>query len=363
MTRAVLLNSRSGIPKKPDGCYLCAMADSRRGVILMNLGSPDSTGVKDVKKYLTEFLLDKRVIDYPWLLRKMLVQGVIVPFRAPKSAEAYRTIWTKDGSPLVVFTRELGSRVQDRLASPVSVGMRYGNPSMEQAFEELIKQRPDIEEVIAVPLYPHYAMSSYETAVEHARAVHSKKNYRFGLRFVPPYYNHPDYIRALTEHVRPYLNLDYDHLLFSYHGIPERHLRKTDPTGNHCLRSADCCSVNSAAHARCYRHQCLQTMNLVAQQLDIPLGKFSYSFQSRLGKEEWLKPYTDFRFMEMPREGIKKLLVICPAFVSDCLETLEEIAIRGKRSFLESGGEAFTMIPCLNLDDLWVKALAGWVSQ
>ena len=327
----------------------------------MNLGSPDSTAVPDVKNYLTEFLLDKRVIDYPYLLRKLLVQAIIVPFRAPKSAEAYRTIWTSEGSPLVVTTKKLGAALQQKIDEPVSVAMRYGNPTMAAAYEELLRRMPDLEEVIAIPMYPHYAMSSYETAVEHAKTVYRKKKYGFRLTFIEPYYNQPAYIHALTEHIRPYLEQEYDHLLFSYHGIPERHLRKTDTTGNHCLQSADCCTVASAAHAHCYRHQCLQTMALVAGGLQIPAGKYSYSFQSRLGREPWLKPYTDFRFLDMPGEGIKKLLVICPAFVSDCLETLEEIEIRGRESFLASGGESFQMIPCLNLDASWVKALASWV--
>jgi ferrochelatase len=199
--------------------------------------------------------------------------------------------------------------------------------------------------------------------VEHAKEVYRRKKYRFRLKFLPPVYNRPEYIHALTEHIRPWLNRDFDHLLFSFHGIPERHLEKTDPTHQHCLRSGDCCTAPSMAHATCYRHQCLTTMRLVAEGLGLSEEKFSYSFQSRLGREEWLKPYTDFRFLDMPREGIKKLLVICPAFVSDCLETLEEIAIRGRESFLESGGSEFELIPCLNTDPLWVKALAGWVRE
>lgn len=339
------------------------MANSRRGIILMNLGSPDSTEVKDVKKYLNEFLFDKRVIDYSWLFRKILVQGIIVPRRAPKSAEAYRTIWTAEGSPLVFLTYELAARLQELISWPVAVSMRYGNPSMEAAYEELLQRIPDLEEVTAVPLYPHYAMSSYETAVEHAKEIHRRKKYRFKLNFVPPVFDRPEYIEALAEHIRPWLQRDYDHLLFSFHGIPERHLEKTDPTHQHCLRSADCCSVPSPAHATCYRHQGLTTMNLVAAKLNLPEENYSFSFQSRLGREEWLKPYTDYRFMDMPREGIKKLLVVCPAFVSDCLETLEEIAIRGRKSFLNSGGTDFHLIPCLNTNPLWVKALAGWVGE
>ncbi len=329
----------------------------------MNLGSPDSTSVPDLRRYLNEFLTDKRVIDESWLFRKLIVQGIIVPARAPKSAEAYHTIWTKNGSPLIQFTRDLSDRLQSLIPEPVSMGMRYGNPGMEAAYESIMEKIPELEEVIAIPLYPHYAMSSYETAVEHAKDVHRKKKYRFRLKFTSPFYQDPGYIHALAENMRPYLQKEYDHILFSFHGIPERHLLKTDPTHTHCLQSADCCSVASVAHATCYRHQCLQTMNAVAAELDLPRNKFSFSFQSRLGKQPWLKPYTDFRFQEMPGEGIRKLLVVCPAFVSDCLETLEEIEIRGKESFLKSGGSEYQMIPCLNTHPLWVRVLAAWTKE
>ncbi|HVY73220.1 MAG TPA: ferrochelatase [Puia sp.] len=334
------------------------MANSKRGIILMNLGSPDSTSVKDVKKYLDEFLFDKRVIDYSWIFRKVVMQGIVVPRRAPKSAEAYETIWTENGSPLIDLTYQLADKLRWHINDPIAVGMRYGNPSTEQAFQRILDQIPEPDEIIAVPLYPHYAMSSYETAVEHAKEIYRRRGYRFKLRFVPPFYNHPDYISALTEHIRPWLDRDYDHLLFSFHGIPERHLEKTDPTHEHCLASDNCCNVDSPAHATCYRYQCLATMRLVAAGLDLPEEKYSFSFQSRLGREEWLKPYTDFRFQQMPNEGIRNLLVVCPAFVSDCLETLEEIAIRGKASFLESGGTGYEMIPCLNISPAWVAALA-----
>jgi ferrochelatase len=332
-----------------------------RGILLMNLGSPDSTAVPDVRRYLMEFLMDGRVIDYPWLFRKILVGGIIVPSRAPKSAEAYKTIWTKEGSPLVVLTRQLQQALQQKVQDPVEIAMRYGNPSMETAYEELLRRAPGLEEVIALPLYPHYAMSSYETAVENAKEVHRQKKYGFSLKFIPPFYNEPHYIRAMAENMRPWLARDYDHILFSYHGVPGRHIRKSDITGAHCLRSPDCCDVASQAHAYCYRHQCFTTTRELTLALGIPAEKFSVSFQSRLGKG-WLEPFTDIRLEQMPGEGIKKLLVICPAFVSDCLETLEEIAMRGKETFMAAGGEEYTMIPCLNTHPLWVEAIAGWVS-
>jgi ferrochelatase len=339
-----------------------AATAGKRAVLLMNLGSPDSVSVPDVRNYLMEFLMDGRVIDYPYLFRKVLVGGLIVPFRAAKSAEAYETIWTKEGSPLIVLTRQLQEALQKEIEEPIEVAMRYGNPSMETAYERLLEKMPGLEEVIAVPLYPHYAMASYETAVEYAKEVHRRKKYSFRLNFIKPFYNDPAYLLALSERIRPYLLQDYDHILFSYHGIPARHIKKTDPTHAHCLQSANCCEIASPAHARCYRHQCFVTTREMVRLLDIPAGKYSNSFQSRLGKG-WLEPFTDIRLEEMPKEGIKKLLILCPAFVSDCLETLEEIAIRGKETFMAAGGEAYTMIPCINTEPLWVQALAGWVKD
>ena len=334
----------------------------KRGIILMNLGSPDSTEVKDVSRYLKQFLMDERVIDYPYLLRTLLVKGLIVPLRAPKSAAAYQTIWTKEGSPLVVLTKQLQQALQNEVTENVAIGMRYGNPSPEAAFEELLGKEPGLEEVILVPLYPHYAMSSYETAVEYAREIYKKKNYPFKITIIKPFFDEQYYLEAMAENMRPYLQQEYDHILFSYHGIPERHIKKSDTTGNHCLQTPDCCNTPSAAHAHCYRHQVFTTTKKVVAQLNIPAEKYSISFQSRLGKG-WLQPFTDIRFEEMPKEGIKKLLVICPAFVSDCLETLEEIEERGKETFLKAGGATFNMIPCLNTHPLWVKAIAGWIKE
>jgi protoporphyrin/coproporphyrin ferrochelatase len=332
-----------------------------KGIILMNLGSPDSTQVKDVRRYLNEFLMDEKVIDIPYLARLLLVRGIISPFRAPKSAKAYRSVWTDEGSPLVVLTKQLQAALQPSVEPPVTIAMRYGNPSPQAAFDELLSKVPDLEEVVAVPLYPHYAMSSYETAVEYAQRVHKKNNYPFKLTFIEPFYKDSDYINALCASIEPYLKQDYDQILFSYHGLPERHLRKSDTTGKHCLKVDSCCSVDSPAHATCYRHQCIMTTQLVAAQLNIPKDKFKFAFQSRLGRDEWLKPYTVVRLAELPKEGVKKLLVVCPAFVSDCLETLEEMAEEGQEVFLEAGGESFTFIPCMNIQPLWVETLAKWV--
>ena len=329
----------------------------------MNLGSPDSTEVKDVKRYLHQFLMDERVIDSPYLMRWLLVKGIIVPFRAPKSAEAYKSIWTHDGSPLIVFTKQLQAKLQDRIDYPVEIAMRYGNPTPKTAYERLLTKIPNLDEVILMPLYPHYAMSSYETAVEFMKEVHKQNNYRFKLTTIKPYYDNDDYIAALTESIRPYLNVPYDKILFSYHGVPERHILKGDITGEHCLQTPDCCETASPAHAFCYRHQCIRTTELVTKRLHIAKQQFELTFQSRLGRDKWLTPYTAQRLSELPNEGVKKLLVVCPAFVSDCLETLEEIAEQGKEIFMHAGGESFTMIPCLNINPLWVSAIAKWLND
>ena len=337
-------------------------ANIKKGILLINLGSPQSTEVKDLRKYLDEFLMDERVIDKSWLMRALLVKGIIVPFRAPKSAEAYKKIWTPEGSPLIVYTQKLMLALQEKIEEPVEIAMRYGNPSAEYALSKLLKENPSIEEVIVVPLYPHYAMSSYETAVEDVKAVYKRNKYSFKISFVSPFYKNPGYLEALAENIRPYLNQPYDQILFSYHGIPGRHIRKSDITGCHCLETENCCETDSPAHAHCYRHQVRTTTRLVTEILNIPANKYSISFQSRLGKG-WLTPFTDIRLEELPKEGIKNLLILCPAFVSDCLETLEEIAMRGKEIFMNAGGESFTMIPCLNTNPLWVSALAEIVNK
>ncbi len=335
----------------------------KKAVILMNLGSPDSTSVKDVRNYLKEFLMDERVIDSPLLIRSVLVKGIITPFRAPKSAEAYQAIWTKDGSPLVFITMQLQQALQKEISEPIGVAMRYGNPTMKAAYDSLAAKYPDLEEVALVPLYPHYAMSSYETAVVHAENIHKKGKYKFNISFVKPFYNDPGYISALAESIKPYLISNPGHLLFSYHSIPERHIHKSDITGNHCLNAANCCQTPSPAHAHCYRHQCFATTQLVTEYLGLTKDQYSVSFQSKLGRSEWLKPSTTMRMAEMPNEGIKKLLVVSPAFVSDCLETLEELAIREKENFLNAGGASFTFIPCMNTNPDWVKALANLIEK
>lgn len=332
-------------------------------ILLMNLGSPDSTQVKDVRRYLNEFLMDERVIDLPWLARTLLVRGIIVPFRAPKSAAAYRSIWQKDGSPLIILTRQLQEAVQAKFAEPVEICMRYGNPATVDVLAKLHRDHPQLKEVILFPLYPHYAMSSYETAVEQVKEEHAKGKYSTQLKIVGPYYDDPTYIASLAESIKPYLSGDWDKIVFSYHGVPERHIRKGDITGAHCLKVADCCNKPCAAHAQCYRHQTFVTTALVTKALGLPADKVEQTFQSRLGRDPWLQPYTAARLEELPGEGKKKILVVCPAFVSDCLETLEEIAEEGKEEFMHAGGERFTAIPCLNVQPSWVDAVCSFIRR
>lgn len=323
----------------------------------MNLGSPDSPSVKDVRVYLREFLMDERVIDIPKFVRTLLVKGIIVPFRSPKSAHAYQSIWTKEGSPLLTNTYLLEEELAKTVPEAIEVCMRYGNPHPAVAFDNLQKKVEGLEEVILFPLYPHYAMSSYETAVEYAKTIHQEKKYPFKLTVVPPYFDHPDYINALSNSIQPYLNSPFDKIIFSYHGVPERHIKKSDPSCNHCLKVKNCCEVASSVHEFCYRHQTLVTTKKVAENLHLSNNQFEQTFQSRLGQDKWLTPYTAARLKELPAEGVKNLLIVCPAFVSDCLETLEEIAVEGKDIFMEAGGESYTTIPCLNNHPDWVQAI------
>ena len=330
-------------------------------VVLMNLGSPDSPQQKDVKRYLSEFLMDERVIDYSYIFRFLLVRGIIVPFRTKNSAHAYSKVWKEDVSPLISLTMQLQKAVQALVDVPVEIAMRYGNPTVQSAFDAIKSKVPDAKNVLAIPLYPHYAMSSYETAVEQAKSVLKKNNYSFNLEFIPPFYSEKHYIDALAESIKPYTAKPYDKILFSYHGLPQRHLSKADPTNSHCVVTADCCNIDSVAHKTCYKHQCFTTTKLVVNKLDLPKEKVENSFQSRLGREQWIPPYTVDRLTELPTEGVKHLIVLCPAFVSDCLETLEEIAMEGKKTFLEAGGESFQLIPCLNTHPDWVKTVVGWI--
>jgi ferrochelatase len=331
------------------------------GIILLNLGSPDSPNTADVRRYLREFLMDERVLDAPLPVRWCLVHGLILPFRPKQSAKAYRSIWTEQGSPLLVISEKQRSALAKQVNMPVELGMRYGNPSTPAALQRLLDQ--GVQELFIIPMYPHYAMSSYETAVVHLMRAVRQKAPQLKTSLLPPFYNNPQYIAALVEQSMPYLEPDsFDKIIFSFHGVPERHMIKGDPSHSHCLQTPDCCNTCHPAHATCYRHQCAMTMEAFVKAAHLNKDQYTLTFQSRLGREPWLQPYTDKTLEILPRQGVKRLRVICPAFTADCLETLEEIADEGKETFLAAGGESFQHIPCLNDHPAFISFLSQQVS-
>ena len=334
---------------------------ARKAVLILNLGSPDSTSISDVRKYLKEFLLDERVIDSSPLLRNLLVRGIILPTRPKKTAAAYQKVWTDEGSPLVLTSKNVQEKVQEQVEIPVELAMRYGSPSIPDAITRLKAQ--NIEKLFIMPMYPHYAMSSYETVLVRVQEELKIQAPEVTWTVLQPFYKDDDYINALVESARPYITDDLDKVLFSYHGVPERHMRKADTSKAHCMITPDCCSVCHPAQSTCYRHQCFETTNAMIKKLGLPLGKHAVSFQSRLTKEPWLRPFTDHVLEEFPKQGVKRIAVICPSFVTDCLETLEEIEMEGREEFLAAGGEFFTMIPCLNEHPAWITLLTNRIKD
>lgn len=333
-----------------------------KGVLLVNLGSPKSPDAKDVKPYLDEFLMDKYVIDVPFLLRALLVRGIILRKRPENSAAAYKKIWWEEGSPLIVLSKRTHQKVQKLTNIPVSLAMRYGEPNILSGLQELHDK--GVTEVMLFPLYPQHAMASTTTILVLAEALRKKHFPEMKFTIVPAFYNKPDYIKNLADSIKKHLDgFEYDHLLFSYHGIPERHVRKTDITKSHCKIDGSCCNTPSPAHEFCYRHQCYETTKQVVALLNISKEKYSQTFQSRLAGDKWLEPYTDIEINKMPVKGIKNLAVVTPAFVADCLETLEEIAMEANHQFKEHGGENFLAIPCLNDGDEWCETLGNWIND
>lgn len=336
-----------------------------RAVLLVNLGSPASPAVGDVRRYLREFLGDPRVIDYPAWLRWLLLEGIILRFRPRRSARAYARIWTPEGSPLVVTTERVRARLEEAVGLPVFAAMRYGEPSICGVLARM--RAAGVREALLFPLYPHYAMSSWETAVVkvHEEARRVAPHLRFAT--VPPFYADADYIEALHASAAAELAAGCDHLLFSFHGVPLRHLRKSDPSRAHCLRTPDCCTVEAPARTTCYRAQCLGTVRAFAARASLPAGKFSYAFQSRLHGQRWLEPFTDRELVRLARAGVRRLLVLAPSFTADCLETLDEIDIGGRSAFLAAGGVEFRRIPCLNDHPAFIDFLArrtrDWPAQ
>lgn len=333
-----------------------------KGALLVNLGSPESTSVKDVKKYLDEFLMDKHVFDIPYLVRAFVVKGIILNTRPEKSAEAYKKIWWDEGSPLIVLSERLHKKVKTKSEIPVELSMRYGNPSIKKGIQILADK--GVTEIFLIPLYPQFAMATTKTIVVLANKIIKKQFSTIKLTNIPAFYNKEDYIEVLSNSIQKKLNkTNPEYLLFSYHGIPERHIKKSDITKSHCKIDGSCCNNPSSAHEFCYRHQCYETTKLVAKRLNLGKGNYSTSFQSRLGRDPWLQPYTDQIISNFAKKGIKNLAVVTPSFVSDCLETLEEIGLEAKHSFIENGGSSFTTIPCLNDDDAWSNTLSKWINN
>lgn len=322
----------------------------KRGLLLINLGTPKAPNQSSVRQYLNEFLIDRRVIDLARPLRHALVKGFILPFRTKKSTEAYNAIWLSEGSPLLVYSQELATQVQKHLGPDYKVvlGMRYGKPSIAAGLAEL----KDCHELIILPLYPQYSSAATGSAIEECLTSIAQQAIIPAVKVVNHFYQHPAYLQAQAELIKSSLATEH-HLLFSYHGIPERQLSKTG-----CVNS---CTNECAPN--CYKAQCYQTSTLLAQELKLTKQQYTTSFQSRLGKTPWIKPYTDEVLVNLAAQGVKKLTVACPSFVTDCLETLEEIGIRAKEQWMELGGEEFVLVPSMNSHSTWVRALSDLAKQ
>jgi ferrochelatase len=335
----------------------------KRAVLIANLGSPDSTSIPDVRRYLKEFLGDERVLDMAAPLRWLLLEGVILRTRPRRTAHAYSRIWTAEGSPLLATSEKVRSKLAQRIGpdAPVRAAMRYGNPSIPDIVASLAAE--GFDDVLLFPQYPHYAMASWETVVARVRDEAARQAPGMRLTCVQPFYGDPDYIEMLHAVAAPFLATPHDHLLFSYHGIPERHLRKADCSRSHCTRFAECCVTPSPAHATCYRAQCVRTTAEFARRAALDPLRYSMSYQSRLAGEPWLRPFTDLELVRLPKAGVKRLLVMCPSFLADCLETLEEISMVGRQTFLSAGGEHFEKILCPNDHPVFIDFLANRVQK
>ncbi len=332
---------------------------ARTGILLMNLGTPNDPSPKSVAIYLKEFLMDRFVIDVPAFFRWILVYILIVPRRSHKSAEAYQKIWTKRGSPLKFHSEDLTDKVREKLGSKyeISLAMRYQNPSIESVLTDW--KAKGISEIRVMPLYPQYALASSKSSEDRVAEVAKQLHYNAKISYLKPFYKDPGYIDAFAEKIAETLALDsWDHLLFSYHGLPERQIRKADQSGSFCLKAKECCNeINEVNSEFCYRAHCFETSRKIAEKLKLPPGKWSVSFQSRLGATKWITPYTDIVLNELADKEVKNLVITCPAFTADCLETLEEIEMRAEAQFLDRGGKQLKMVPSLNSSDLWVKAV------
>jgi ferrochelatase len=336
----------------------------RTGVLLIQLGTPNSPAASDVRRYLREFLGDPRVLDMPRLPHWLLLHLVILPFRPRKSAAAYASIWTQYGSPLLLHSRGLAEAVAKQLGEDfiVEVGMRYGEPSVDEALIRLA--RADVDRLIALPLFPQHADSSTGSALAHLLDLAGGIWQGPELSTIGAFYDHPAYIASMAALARaPLQEFRPDHVLFSYHGLPERQIRKSDASGSHCLSSDSCCAAIGTANRDCYRAQCFATTRALAAALALEAERHSSSFQSRLGRIPWIRPYTDQVLPELTSGGIRRLAVLCPSFVADCLETLEEVGIRARQQWMKAGGDDFLLIPSLNSEPRWAEAVAGMIRE
>jgi ferrochelatase len=330
----------------------------KKGILLVNLGTPDSPSVSDVRRYLDEFLMDPRVIDFNVVARTLLVKGIIVPFRGPKSAKSYKAIWTNEGSPLMVYGKRVKKMLQEKLGEEyeVDLAMRYQNPSLENVLNEFYKKK--IFDIKVIPLFPQYASATTGSVHEKVMDIVGKWQIIPKIEFINSYYELPKMIEAFAEIGKDYVKDNYDHILFSFHGLPVRQLIKADVEKNHCQKVKDCCKTITENNKYCYSAQCYQTAYRIAEQLNIPEKDYSIVFQSRLGRDPWIQPYASEVIEHLAKEGKKKILVFCPAFVADCIETIFEISVEYQEEFEHAGGEKIQLVPGLNDHPIWIDALA-----
>ena len=336
------------------------MTNSRKtGVLLVNTGSPDAPEVPDVRRYLRQFLSDPRVLDIAPLARWFLLNFVILPRRPKVSAAAYRSIWTDRGSPLIVNSENFRDGLRDQLPERiVEIGMAYGRPSVPEALDSLLSQGAG--RIVIAPMFPQYASATVGSVLELTYKTAASKPNVTALSVVAPFYEEPEFLDAWASVARPELeDFNADHILFSYHGLPERQIFKCDPTGAHCLKRDDCCERYREANPDCYRAHCFASTRGIVEGLGLAKDGFTVAFQSKLGRDTWMKPAADETIVRLAKSGLKRLAVLSPAFVADCIETIEELGIRGKKSFLENGGEAFKLVPSLNSDPAWVSGFAS----
>jgi ferrochelatase len=332
--------------------------DERVGIILINTGTTDAPKPAETRVYLREFLSDPRVLDIPGWKRWLVLNLFILPFRPKRSAEAFARVWTEDGSPLLHLTTMQLEGLRERLPhAEIEIGMRYGNPSIPSAMRKLIDKQ--VTRIIAAPLFPQYSSAANGSALQRVFELANEEWNVPNVSALPPFYDDAAFLDAWAQVARPRLDeFQPDHVLFSYHGLPERHVIKSDVSGDHCLKKPDCCESICHANRHCYGAQCTATTQMLAERLGLDKSAYSQSYQSRLGRDPWLKPPTDEVLPKLAKDGVKRLAVLCPAFVTDCLETLEEIGLEGRDEFLEAGGEAYALIPCLNDHPAWLDALA-----